>query len=281
MVTEADQAWGAGRAGAHAEQQVVTARLKLRRPEDLELEVVALRDARRFLRERVRRQLVGRGVLPLSRAVGRLAVLLRRDDLGLAPDAETGEDQLVDLAALGRWPGLAGAPLEGAHDGALDDSFERVHAERLDPHDGEPLVAPGARGADELVVGRAKALPVQVVERAEPVQDHATRGHLALRRDGQDLVDASAELGVGHHLPQDAAHGAVEVLGPGAQRLPGRDRDRERVDVQLGGGRRDQGYLHGRLRVNRCPRPGARLRAREHGPRGGGALSCAPPPRCA
>src|SRR6267143_5845152 len=91
---------------------------------------MSLRDALGFLREGLRRQLVGRGVLPLPRAIGRLTVLLRGDHLVLAAEAEARQHELFDLAAFRLRSCLAGPSLERAHDAALDDGLQRIHAER-------------------------------------------------------------------------------------------------------------------------------------------------------
>jgi len=99
-------------------------------------------------------------------------------------------------------------------------------------------------------MGGAHALPVEVVDGAKAVEDHAARPDLALSGDGQHLVDAAAELGVDHHLREHAAHRSIELGGRIGELLSGGDRDRERVDVQLGGARRDQADLHGALKVN-------------------------------
>src|SRR5712672_4682262 len=108
-----------------------------------------LRDALRFLREGIRRQLVGWGVLPLARTVGRLAVFLCGDHLALAADAETGQHELFDLSALGLRARLPRAALEGAHDAALDHSLQRIHRERrFRAHQADALVTVGARGPD-------------------------------------------------------------------------------------------------------------------------------------
>src|SRR6266508_816053 len=126
VVSDADQPWRLGRAGADSEQQVVAAGLQLARPEDFDLEVVPLRDASRLLGECVRCQLVRGRVLPLTRPVGRLAVFLGGDHLPLAPRAKSRKHQLVDLAPLGRLAGLPRPALESAEDAALDDGLEAV-----------------------------------------------------------------------------------------------------------------------------------------------------------
>ena len=113
---------------------------------------MALRDPRRILRERVRRQLVCRSVLPFPSAVRRLAVLLRRDHLRLAASAEAGEDQLVDLASLGGLTGLPRPSLEGAEDASFDYRLKAVCAEGVRAQDRHPLVTPGPRCADKLVM---------------------------------------------------------------------------------------------------------------------------------
>ena len=107
VMADTDQPRRPRRSRADTEEQVVAAVLQLRGAEDLELEVVALGDPHRLLRERVGRELVRRRVLPLPASVGRLAVLLRGHDLGLAPGAVAGEQQLVDLASLGGGARLA------------------------------------------------------------------------------------------------------------------------------------------------------------------------------
>ena len=206
---------------------------------------MALGDAGRLLSQSIGRQLVGRRVLPLARAVGRLAVLLRGDDLVLAAAAEAGQAELIDLTALGRGTGLPRATLEGAHDAAFDDAFEAVHAERLGAQDRHPLVAPRPRRADQLVVRGTQALAVQVVHGAEAVEDHAAGGDAALNRNWQHLMNAASELGVDDHLGQNAAYGLVQLEGGARELLAGGDGYREGVDVQLGGGRRDQADLHG------------------------------------
>src|SRR4029077_887849 len=118
-----------------------------------------------------------------------LAVLLRRHDLVLATGAIAREQDLVDLATLRRRAGLPGAPLERAHHATLDHALEAFHAERLGAQDGHALVAPGARSADQLVVRGTEPLAVQVVDRAESVEDHAAGGDPSLGGDGEDLVD--------------------------------------------------------------------------------------------
>ena len=92
---------------------------------------------------------------------------------------------------------------------------------------------------------RTHALAVEVVRGAEAIKDHAARADLALGRDRQDFVDAAAELGVDDHLGEDAPQRPVELESGAGEALAGRNRDREGVDVQLGGGRRDQADLHG------------------------------------
>ena len=167
----------------------------------------------------------------------------------LAPAAVACEDQLVDLAPLGRRARLTRPSLERAHHAPLDDALQAVHAERLGAEQGHALVAPRAGSAYQLVVGGAKTLTVQVVYSAESIQNHAPRGDAALRRDGQHLMDPRPELRVDHHLAQHAAHCSIELERCARQPLAGGYRDREGVDVQLGGGRRDQADLHGSLRA--------------------------------
>src|SRR5260370_13001126 len=157
------------RACGHAEEQVVAARAELLRPEDLGLQPVAQRYALRFLGERFRGQLVGRGVLPLAGAVGRLAVLMRGHHLALAALAETGQDKKLDLSPLRLCAGLPGPTPERAHDAAFDNALQAVHAKRLGPQDRQPPVTVGTRGTNQLVVGRPKALAVKVMGRADTV----------------------------------------------------------------------------------------------------------------
>ena len=71
-----------------------------------------LSDALRFLRQGIGRQLVRWCVLPFTGPVGRFTVLLRRDHLVLATEAEPGQHELVDLAALRLRPGLPRASAE-------------------------------------------------------------------------------------------------------------------------------------------------------------------------
>ena len=98
-------------------------------------------------------------------------------------------------------------------------------------------------------MGRAQTLAVEVVLRAEPIEDDATRRDFALGGNRQHFVDPAAELGVDDHLGQHSAHRAIELEGGSGELLAGDDGDRERVDVQLGGRRRDQRDLHGLLSV--------------------------------
>src|SRR5438093_12794127 len=115
VVTESDHSWRFGGAGADPEQQVVAAGLQLARPEDLDLEVVTLRDAVGFLCERVGGALVGRGVLPFARSVGGLSVALRREHLRLAAAAKPRQHDLVDLASPRRLAGPPGPARQGRH----------------------------------------------------------------------------------------------------------------------------------------------------------------------
>src|SRR5438094_5374150 len=129
------------------------------------------------------------------------------------------------------------------------DADQARRPRRAGAHTEQQVVAAGARRAHELVVGGPEPLAIEVVQRAEPVEDHAPRLDLALGGDRQHLVDAAAELGVGDHLAEDAAHRLIERLRRLAERLSGRDGDRERVDVQRGRRRRDEADLHGGLMV--------------------------------
>ena len=169
MVPDADEPRWLGRAGPDAQQQVVAPGLQLGRPQDLDLEVVTLSDLCRLLGQGVGGELVGRRVLPLTRAVGSLAVFLCGHHLALASAAKADERHLVDLAPLGSGPGLPRAALERAHHAALDHRLEAVHAQGLAAKDGHALVAPSPGGAHELVMGGAQTLPVKVVHGAKPV----------------------------------------------------------------------------------------------------------------
>jgi len=140
---------------------------------------MTLSDAQRFLRQGLGSQLVGRGILPLAGTVGRFTVLLGGNHLMLAAEAEAGQHELFDLAALRLRPSLSRAPLEGAHDAALDHRLQRIHAQgRFRTHEADALVAVCARGADQLVMGRPHSLPVEVSHRSDPVQDHAAGSRL-------------------------------------------------------------------------------------------------------
>jgi hypothetical protein len=100
------------------------------------------------------------------------------------------------------------------------------------------------------VVAGAGGAAHQVVERPEPVQDHATRRDLALSGDRQHFMDPAAELGVDDHLGEHATQRAVELEGGRSQLLARDDGNGEGVDVQLGGGHRDERDLHGALSVS-------------------------------
>src|ERR1700674_1138845 len=152
VVSDADQTRRPDRSGADAQEQVVAARLQLARPENLDLQVVTLGDADRLLRQGVRRELVRWCVLPFAGAVGRLAVLLGRDDLVLPSGAEAHEHDLIDLPPFRCGSSLPRAALEGAHDATFDDRLQAIQAQRLATQDGHSLVAPGPRRADELVM---------------------------------------------------------------------------------------------------------------------------------
>ncbi len=258
-MAQADQTRWQRRARGNSQQKVVTAGPQLGRPENLDLHVVALGDLRRLLRQGLRRELVRGRVLPFASAVGRLPVLLRGDDLVLAPDPEAGQDELFDLPPLRLRAGLPRAPFEGAHDAAFDDGLQRVHAQwRLRAHQADPLVSVRARSADELVVGRPQPLAVKVLGGPDSIEDHAPGRRPAVRRHGKNLVDAAAKLCAGDHVGQHSAERFVQVESAARQALTGGDRNRQRVDRELRGRRRDQADLHGRLSVTigpGAPRP--------------------------
>ena len=173
-----------------------------------------LPDPRRLLRQCLWGQLVGRRVLPFARSVGRLAVLLRRDDLTLASDPEAGQHELFDLTSFRLRPRLSRAPFELAHHAAFDHGFQGVHAQgRLGTDQPDALVAVRSRGADQLMVGRPQPLAVQVVNGSDSVQDHATGSRLAVRGNRQHLVDAASELRARDHLGQHSAQCLIELEG--------------------------------------------------------------------
>ena len=144
-MTQADQPWRPGRARRNTEEQVVASGSQLGRPKHLDLEPVPLRDPRRLLGKRFRCQLVRRRVLPFTRPVGGLTVLLCGDDLVLAAEPKAGQDELFDFPPLRLRAGLPRASLESAHDAAFDDGFQGVHGQgRVGTDKTDALVAVGA-----------------------------------------------------------------------------------------------------------------------------------------
>ncbi len=126
----------------------------------------------------------GRVHLPLAGAVGRSPRSPARPRPRCSrPIPKPVSTSLFDLAPLRLRAGLPRAPLEGAHDTALDDRLQRVHAQRgLGSHQPDPLVPVRARGADQLVMGRTEPLPVHVLGRARPIKGITRRGwHCASR----------------------------------------------------------------------------------------------------
>ncbi len=165
----------------------------------------------------------------------------------LAADPEAGQHQRFDLAPLRLRAGLSRAPFKCAHDAPFDHGFQSVHAKwGLGPHQADSLVPIGARGADELVVSRAKPLPIEVVGGSDPVKDHPAGRRPAVRGHRKNLVDTAAELCAGDHVGKHAAERLVELESCTRQPLTGGHRNRQRVNGELSGRRCDQADLHGR-----------------------------------
>src|ERR1700680_1560017 len=99
-------------------------------------------------------------------------------------------------------------------------------------------------------MGGAQPLAVQVLGSANPVEDHAARPGLALCWYGKHLVNATSELGACDHVGQHAAECLVEVQSAAREPLAGGDGNRQRVDVEIGGRRRNEAYSHLVLSLN-------------------------------
>ena len=87
------------------------------------------------------------------------------------------------------------------------------------------------------MVGRARALAVEIVNRTEPVKDQTARGNTPVRRHGKDLVDPSLELAATDQLGQKTAQRPIEVDRRPRKPLPGGDGNRQGIccDVSRGG----------------------------------------------
>ena len=92
----------------------------------------------------------------------------------------------------------------------------------------------------------AEPLTVEVFGRAEAVEEQPFGADALPRHDGQDLVDPAAVLARTYDLAQHATGGGVQLAyGRFIQAVAGRDRHRQRIDIDVARSRFAQLDSHG------------------------------------